>query len=111
MNSLTIVNWFKNFIPCSCKSVRASFTSQMKTLGPVGSKWARFTVAVHAKLLAVGTLLATFGRRDGFLGPSCQTDSAKSARELAFLGLKLAVAARATQIDDLVKVLADRASL
>jgi hypothetical protein len=82
----------------------------MKTLGPVGSERASFTVAVHAKLLAIGTLLTTFSRRYGFLGPGCQTDSAKSAREFAFLRLVLAVAARATQIDNLVKVLTNWAS-
>ena len=83
----------------------------MKTLGPVSSQWAGFAVSVHAQLLAVGALLATLGRRDRLLRSGGQTDSAKSARKLALLGLVLAVAAGPAQVHDLVEVLSDRAAL
>ena len=97
-----------NYLPGSGESVRASLASQVKTLSPVGSQGARFTVAIHAKLLSVGALLPAFGGRDGLLGPRGQADAAESARELALLRLELSVAARPAQVHDLVEVLTDR---
>ena len=48
-------------LPASGESVRASFASQVETLGPVGSQWASFAVSIHAELLSVGALLAALG--------------------------------------------------
>ena len=48
-------------LPASGESVRASFASQVETLGPVGSQGASFAVAIHAQLLSVGALLAALG--------------------------------------------------